>query len=230
MATSDAGTVLRFLGETRTRATYGAVGDVIGCVAKGVGAKLGERRPEASWVVNTETGLPTGYKPEEMHPALREREEIVDDGEELGRRLREWLVKEAIRVAVAAHGGQVQRNGEAYVLHPLELMMRMETPEERMTAVLHDVIEDTAMTAEGLREAGIPAEVVEAVERLTRRKGDDYDEYLKGVRANPLARRVKLADIAHNLDIRRLPGRLRDKDLERLRKYHGAWGFLNGEA
>ncbi len=96
-----------------------------------------------------------------------------------------------------------------------------------MAAVLHDVVEDTDWTLERLREEGFSAEVLEAVDCLTHREGESYQEFVERVRANPLATQVKIADLEDNMNIRRI-SRLGAKDLERLEKYHRAWCVLTG--
>ncbi|MCP4357875.1 MAG: GTP pyrophosphokinase [Chloroflexi bacterium] len=135
------------------------------------------------------------------------------------------LLEQAIALAVAAHAGQVCRNGCPYILHPLHLMMQMETETEMMTAVLHDVVEDTAVTFDDLVALGLPEEVLTAVGLLTHDNDTSYRAYIATLKPNPLARRVKVADLEHNMDIRRLPY-VRKKDLKRLRKYHCAWQML----
>lgn len=133
------------------------------------------------------------------------------------------LLEKAIAIAVRAHAGHVDRYGQPYILHPLHLMMQMDSPAARMVAVLHDVVEDTEVTLADLQAAGFPAEVLEAVSLLTHdREQVPYEAYVAGIKPHPLARKVKLADLQHNMDIRRLP-HLEPKDLERLQKYHRAW-------
>ena len=136
-------------------------------------------------------------------------------------------VEDAVAIAAQAHRGQKDKAGAPYLLHPLRLMMRMETEAAMMAAVLHDVVEDTEWTLERLREAGFSAEVLEAVDCLTRRGGESYEEFVERVRANPTARRVKIADLEDNMNIRRI-SRLGASDLERLEKYHRAWRALTG--
>lgn len=138
------------------------------------------------------------------------------------------LLERAIAIAVEAHVGQTDKAGRPYILHPLHLMMQMETREEMMTAVLHDVIEDTAVTLADLRAAGFPDDVLNALALLTHNDSDSYEEYVAKLNTNDLARRVKLADLAHNMDVRRLPI-LRDKDLRRLQKYTQAWHLLTNQ-
>jgi (p)ppGpp synthase/HD superfamily hydrolase len=137
-------------------------------------------------------------------------------------------LEEAIRIAAEAHRGQRDRAGAPYVLHPLRVMLRMDTDAGRMAAILHDVVEDSAWTLDDLRARGFPAEVVEAVDRLTRRPGEPYDDAVERAAAHPLARRVKVADLEDNLDLRRLD-RLDGRDVARLERYLRAWRRLTGE-
>lgn len=135
------------------------------------------------------------------------------------------LLEKAIALAVEAHQEQRDKAGQPYILHPLRMMLRMETPAEKIAAVLHDVVEDTAWTLNTLRDQGFPEEIVEAVDGLTRRKDESYDAFITRAAGNPLARRVKLADLEDNMDLRRL-GDLTAKDLERLVRYKRAWTYL----
>lgn len=132
-----------------------------------------------------------------------------------------WLPGHAVAIAAAAHRGQFDKAGEPYIAHPLRLMMRAVTPAERMVAVLHDVVEDSTWTLEELGREGFPAAVLDAIDRLTRRAGESYDEFIDRVLESPLATRVKLLDIEDNLDLKRLPA-VTDADLERAARYHAA--------
>ena len=147
-------------------------------------------------------------------------------------------LSKAVELAGRYHGGlnperaeQLEKNGNPYLLHALRVMLSLETPEERMAGVLHDVIEDTDGEATDLRAAGIPDAVITAVELLTRdatNKGPAYyDEYIAKIASNPIARRVKLADLSDNMNIKRLPNELTEKDLARLAKYHRVWRKLS---
>jgi len=138
-------------------------------------------------------------------------------------------LEKAIEIAVHAHAGQKCKDGSPYVLHPLRLMTRMGTDEERMAAVLHDVVEDTELTFADLRMAGIPEPVLEAVRLLTHEEEISYEDYVTRLKDHPTARKVKLADLEDNSDIRRLKG-VEAKDLERLRKYYRAWQILRPTA
>lgn len=134
-------------------------------------------------------------------------------------------LERAIQIAVGAHAGQMGKDGSPYILHPLRLMLKMTTEEERIVAVLHDVVEDTDITFDDLRKEGFTEAVIEALQLLTHDDDVPYDDYVAAIKPHPLARRVKLADLEDNSDIKRLSG-IEDKDLQRLRKYHRAWMTL----
>ena len=137
-------------------------------------------------------------------------------------------LEQAIVIAVEAHRGQKDRSGAPYILHPLRMMFRVQTEAERMAAVLHDVVEDTAWTLEALREHGFPDEVVDAVDHLTRREGESYEDFVTRAAAHPVARRVKVADLEDNMDVRRT-GTLGERDVERLTRYLRAWRRLTDD-
>lgn len=137
------------------------------------------------------------------------------------------LLETAIAIAVGAHHGQKDRNGAPYILHPLRVMARLETDAEKTVAILHDVVEDTNWTFEQLAEHGFPNEILEPLRCVTKREGEEYEDFVKRSASNDLARRVKLADLEDNMDIRRLSS-ISDKDVERLKKYLRAWRFLKG--
>jgi (p)ppGpp synthase/HD superfamily hydrolase len=134
-------------------------------------------------------------------------------------------LEDAIALAVEAHRGQRDKAGQTYILHPLRVMMRLETEAEQMAAILHDVVEDTPYTLERLRELGYPEEVLGALDCLTKREGESYEAFIERVRPHPLARRVKLADLEDNMDVRRLVA-VTPKDAERLARYRAAWARL----
>lgn len=104
-------------------------------------------------------------------------------------------------------------------------MLAMSNDEDRIAAVLHDLIEDTDWTAEQLRAEGFDAAVVTAIETLTRRPGESYEEFILRVSRNPISRRVKLADLADNLDLSRLPVTSQE-DFARVAKYERAKATL----
>jgi (p)ppGpp synthase/HD superfamily hydrolase len=131
----------------------------------------------------------------------------------------------AIAIAAQAHQEQRDKAGAPYILHPLRMMARMSTEAEMIAAVLHDLVEDTEWTIDLLRAEGFGAEVLAAIECLTRRDDESYNEFIERARTNPIACRVKLADLEDNMDLRRI-AQVTDRDLERLRKYHRARQLL----
>lgn len=131
------------------------------------------------------------------------------------------MLKKAIYLAEKAHQGQVDKGGQPYILHPKRVMERCKTEKEKIVAMLHDVIEDTEITAEDLRNEGFSAEVLEAVVCLTKKYGEDYMDYIERVCENKLAAKVKLADLTDNMDISRIPNPT-EKDFIRLEKYKRA--------
>jgi (p)ppGpp synthase/HD superfamily hydrolase len=141
-------------------------------------------------------------------------------------------IEDAIAVAAQVHKGQTDKSGAPYILHPLRLMMQMETETEMIVAVLHDVVEDSRDKGEiqwtfgRLREYGFSEEVLTALDCVTNRAGESYDEFVKRASKNPIARRVKVADLEDNMNIKRI-GELKLNDLERLKKYHRSWSYLN---
>jgi (p)ppGpp synthase/HD superfamily hydrolase len=134
-------------------------------------------------------------------------------------------LEDAIALAVEAHRGQRDKSGKTYILHPLRVMMRLETDTERMVAILHDVVEDTPWTLERLRGLGYPEEVLSALDCLTKREGETYEAFIERILPHPLARRVKRADLEDNMDVRRLLA-FTPRDAERLARYRAAWARL----
>jgi (p)ppGpp synthase/HD superfamily hydrolase len=137
------------------------------------------------------------------------------------------LYDKALRIAMRAHEGQRDKAGQDYVMHPIRVAERCDDQRAKVVALLHDTIEDSDVTADHLREEGFSEEIVEAVLAVTRREGEDYDDYVRRSAGNELGRMVKRADLEDNMDIRRLP-ELTDRDVERLRKYLRAWRLLMG--
>jgi guanosine-3',5'-bis(diphosphate) 3'-pyrophosphohydrolase len=127
-------------------------------------------------------------------------------------------LERAIEIAAAAHAGQVDKAGQPYILHPLRVMLRVQLPHERMAAVLHDVVEDTPVTLDALRAEGFSAEVLDAVAALTKGPGETRLQAAVRAAANPVARKVKLADNAENMDLSRIANPTA-KDFARLEEY-----------
>lgn len=138
-------------------------------------------------------------------------------------------LQKALEIAVEAHKGQQGKDDSPYVLHPIRLMLSLESNDARIAALLHDVVEDTPVTIDDLRSAGFSETVLEAIGLLTHLDHDDYDEYVEKLSKNPVARQVKLADLTDNMNIKRLP-EVREKDLQRLAKYHRVWKKLKMES
>ena len=136
------------------------------------------------------------------------------------------MVDLALSIARKAHEGQLDKAGVDYIEHPIYVASQVDTEEEKAVALLHDVIEDSSVSAEELLQAGLPETVVTAVQVLTKKKEQDYQTYLETVKKNPLARVVKLADLEHNSDLSRLSS-ITEKDRERLKKYKKAIDFLS---
>lgn len=127
----------------------------------------------------------------------------------------------AISIGLKAHKGQVDKGGNPYILHPLAVMNRVETIEEKIVAVLHDVVEDTEVTIDQLRETGFSEEILEAINLLTRAKEDSYEEFIDKTLKNRIARNVKIADIKENMKLSRIQDPS-EQDYMRLEKYKKA--------
>jgi (p)ppGpp synthase/HD superfamily hydrolase len=115
------------------------------------------------------------------------------------------LTNKAMRIAYAAHHGQVDKCGIPYIFHPIALAQTMDDEVSCCAALLHDVVEDTAITMEEL-EKEFPPEVIEVLRLLTHDDGEEYYAYVRRIKAHPIARKVKLADLAHNSDQSRCVG------------------------
>jgi len=134
-------------------------------------------------------------------------------------------IENAIELALRAHKGQKDKAGAPYILHPLRIMLAMDTDAERQAAVLHDVIEDGGVTPEMLRSKGFSEDVCSAVVALTKTPGESYNEYLCRVNENPIARKVKMADLNDNMNLNRIKAPTQ-KDRKRIEKYKKAMEFL----
>ncbi len=132
----------------------------------------------------------------------------------------------AIRIAVDAHSGQVEKNGQPYVTHAFRVMDRVYREEEKVVAVLHDVIEDTKWTRRMLEKKGFPKHLLDALDCVTIRNGELYPAAIRRAASNPIARRVKLADLEDNMDIRRLP-EVKPSSVDDLNKYVRAYRQLS---
>ncbi len=129
----------------------------------------------------------------------------------------------AIKAAANAHSGQYDKGGKPYILHPIHLMSQLMFDTQLATiAVLHDVVEDSDITLKHLKHIGFSSRVISALDVLTHRKGQEYQEYIGLICTNYDAIRVKRKDLEHNSSITRLKG-IEEKDIARMEKYHRAF-------
>lgn len=131
------------------------------------------------------------------------------------------MLSKMLHIATNAHHGQFDKGGQPYILHVLKVMHYLKSSDEELNCIAlgHDVIEDTKTTYEELRQAGMSDRVIKGIAALTKLPGQTLDEYKSVVFENKDAMRVKLCDLRHNSDIRRLKG-ITQKDLDRMQKYH----------
>ena len=135
------------------------------------------------------------------------------------------LTKKALRLCFDAHRDQVDKTGLPYVFHPFHLAEQMKDEYSTVCALLHDVVEDTDYTLDDLRGMGFPAEVVDALALLTHDPAVPYMDYIKVIATNPIARKVKMADLRHNSDLSRLDV-VDEWALKRTAKYKKALWYL----
>lgn len=135
----------------------------------------------------------------------------------------------AMHIAAREHLHITDKGGSAYILHPMRIAMRLRTSDEELMsiAIMHDVIEDSKITFEDLREHGFSERVIDALKLLTHMKGLSYDDYIDAMKDNRDALLVKREDLRDNSDITRLKG-ISDKDFERMKKYQRS--FVKVEA
>ena len=139
-------------------------------------------------------------------------------------RFRGMFQELALQIAKEAHAGQVDKAGKDYILHPMTVASYMDTDVEKTIAYLHDVLEDTSVTVDELRNH-FSNEIVDTVITLTHRKDESYFEYIQRISKSKLAKKVKVADLLHNLDITRIKEPSK-QDYERLEKYKKAILYL----
>lgn len=135
------------------------------------------------------------------------------------------LTKKAIRICFNAHVNQVDKSGLPYIFHPFHLAEQMDDEDSVCVALLHDVVEDTNMTFEDLEREGFNENIINALKLLTHNKDVPYMDYVLKIKNNPLAKKVKLADLMHNSDLTRLDD-LTEDDFKRIEKYNKAKHLL----
>lgn len=136
------------------------------------------------------------------------------------------LTKKAMKIAFAAHKNQVDKSGIPYIYHPIHIAEQMKDEKTTCVALLHDVIEDTDMTLIKLKAYGFDDDILEALRLMTHDKSIPYMNYVRAIKENPIATKVKLADLKHNSDLTRLES-VSDKDLKRAEKYKTAIEVLS---
>jgi (p)ppGpp synthase/HD superfamily hydrolase len=134
-------------------------------------------------------------------------------------------LERAIALAAEAHAGQVDKAGQPYILHPIRVMLRVSTEEERIVAILHDIVEDTRVTLEQLAAEGFSEGVVTSVNALTKLPGENRMEAALRAARDSVARTVKLADNAENMDLSRIASPT-EKDVARLKEYEQVRALL----
>lgn len=136
------------------------------------------------------------------------------------------MLDRAIAIATEVHKGQTDKAGDPYILHPIRVMMRMETIDEMVTAILHDVIEDSQdddkWSIERLKKEGFSQDILDALVNLTRGENETYEAFIERAEKLPLSRKVKIADLEDNMNMMRIKN-LTEKDSDRLMKYHKSW-------
>ncbi len=134
-------------------------------------------------------------------------------------------LERAIAIAVEAHMGQTDKAGQPYVLHPLRIMLSLDSEAERIVGVLHDVVGDSGWTFDGRRREGFSEDVIDALESVTKRDGETYEAFVARAAANPIGRAVKRADLLDNSDLGRI-AKPTERDHARIEKYRRALASL----
>ena len=127
-------------------------------------------------------------------------------------------LEKAIALAATQHAGQLDKGGQPYILHPLRLMLQFSNPTLQIIAVLHDILEDTATTAEDLKELSFSAEIIKAIQALTKQTRESRLEAAKRTALNPLATQVKYVDVLDNMNLSRIKNPTA-RDFARLEEY-----------
>ena len=138
------------------------------------------------------------------------------------------LLRKALDIATNAHKDQIDKAGKPYIVHAIRVSERCITIEEKIVALLHDVIEDTEITPTTLLSEGFPEHIVEAILSVTKQENENYDDFVKRCSANRIGKVVKIHDLEDNMDITRLK-ELTENDLQRLNRYLKAYYYLKGE-
>lgn len=135
------------------------------------------------------------------------------------------LIK-AFLLCMVKHWKQKDKAGKRYVWHPIHVMMNVKGYNEKIVALLHDIVEDTEVTVPDLKNLKFSKEVIEAVDVITKKKEQEYFSYLKSIKDNSIAKKVKIEDLKHNSDLKRLRS-ITQKDIDRAIKYKKAIDYLS---
>lgn len=137
------------------------------------------------------------------------------------------LTKKAMKLAFKKHINQLDKSGMPYIFHPIHIAEQMVDEDTTIVALLHDVMEDTSTSINELRAYGFSEEVLEALTLLNHDKSVEYEIYIQNISQNPLATKVKIADLEHNSDLTRLDS-ITQKDMDRVQKYRQSLNYLKG--
>ena len=138
------------------------------------------------------------------------------------------LTKRAMKLMAEAHKDQLDHSGLPYMLHPFHVAEQMDDEDSTVVALLHDLVEDTDFDIKKIKQYGFTEAQVTAIETLTHDLSIPYEEYIEKIAENPLATKVKLKDLEHNMDLSRL-NKVRPADLERIEKYQKAYDYLSSK-
>ena len=132
----------------------------------------------------------------------------------------------AMKIAVTNHYGQKDKGSKPYILHLIHVMNNVEGLDVKIVAILHDILEDTNITKDDLLNHGFSEFLVDTICLLTKPKQQEYMTYIKNVSKNMIAKKVKMADLKHNMDLTRLEN-ITERDLSRVNKYFKAYKYLS---
>ncbi len=139
--------------------------------------------------------------------------------------INDLLYVKALSLATKTHEGQKDKAGEDYINHPKRVAEKCQSLDEKVTALLHDVIEDTDITTNDLKDLGFPQYIIDSILSVTKRENEDYMDFILRSKSNIIGRNVKIQDLLDNMDLNRLSV-VTDKDLKRLQKYIAALRVL----
>ena len=138
-------------------------------------------------------------------------------------------VKKAVLIAYNAHKDQSDKGGYPYIMHPIHIAEQMETEDETIAALLHDVIEDTDIGFDYLKKEGFSDTVINCLKILTKDPNEDYMDYIRKIKkTGGIALKIKKADMAHNMIAERISKKIQS-DESRMEKYRAAFDILNGQ-